>query len=107
MAKEPNERIHYIPEWAEHYRMKQVDVVRELALAHPGGVDKSTVSRWFSGKLPEQRHLEMLKALFHMEEINELFHHPDEDWLKRLFQGRSAKECARIRQAIELLLEAA
>jgi transcriptional regulator with XRE-family HTH domain len=88
-------RIHYIAEWAARRQLKQADVVREL------GADKGTVSRWFAGALPEQPYLFRLAALFGMEEPNELFHHPDDNWMSRFLQGKSMDEIRRLRQMIE------
>lgn len=94
-------RIHFIVEWAEHYGMKQSDIVREL------GVDKGLVSRWFSGTLPKHEYLERLAALFHMDgDINRLFRHPDDDWLLRLFQDKSEAEKAKARELLELYFRA-
>ena len=60
-------RIHFIPEWAERRGLKQADVARELA------VDKSSVSRWWKGALPETQHLEPLARFLGAEQIGDLF----------------------------------
>ncbi len=88
-------RLHFIAEWAEYRHFRQADVVREI------GVDKSQVSRWFSGKLPEQANLDRLAALFSIEP-NMLFRHPDEDWLARFLRGRTQEERERAKQMLQL-----
>lgn len=89
-------RLHFIPEWAAKRNIRQVDIVEEL------GVDKGTVSKWFSGKaFPTQENFFALAALFELEEPNRIFSHPDDDWLKRLFDHRSAEERERIIRTIE------
>lgn len=94
-------RIHFIVEWAEHYGMKQSDIVREL------GVDKGLVSRWFSGTLPKHEYLERLAALFQMEgDINRLFRHPNDDWLLKFFQDKSEADRERARELLELMFRA-
>jgi ribosome-binding protein aMBF1 (putative translation factor) len=41
-------RPHYVREWAEQRGMRAVDLALEL------DVDKSVVSRWFSGSTPSE-----------------------------------------------------
>lgn len=90
-------KLHYIPEWAEHRHMRQVDVLEALQ----GRVDKSTVSRWFKGAMPVTGHLLALQVLFELEEPAALFRHPDDDWLARFFRGKSEEERYRIRQILQ------
>ena len=92
-----DEKLHYIPEWAERRQMRQVDVVEALQ----GLVDKSTVSRWFAGKMAQADHLEALRELFSLDAVADLFRHPDEDWLAKFFRERSEDERYRIRQVLE------
>lgn len=87
-------RLHYIVEWARHRHKRQTDFVREL------GVDKATVSRWFSGALPSETHLVALSAFLHADEPAALFRHPDDDWLSRFFQNRSDEERKRIKETM-------
>lgn len=87
--------MHFIAEWAEHRHLRQADVVREI------GVDKSQVSRWFAGKLPEQANLDKLAALFDVEP-NMLFRHPDEDWLARFLRSKTQEERERVKQMLEI-----
>lgn len=87
-------RIHFIEEWAERRGLKQADICRAL------DVDKSTVSRWFDGVLPQVKHLEPLAELFEVEP-NALFRHPDDDWLARFFKERDEEERARIKATLE------
>ena len=98
-AKTPH-RMHYIPEWSEKRGIKQADIVRQM----PAGleVDKSSVSRWFRGKLPSERHLIALAALLELEEVAALFRSPEDDWLMRLFRHRTEEEKARIAQLVEI-----
>src|SRR5690348_11069594 len=75
-------RIHYIPEWAAKRGFKKAAVARAV------GVDKSSVTRWWKGAVPEWAHLEALAGLLGAERPNDLFMHPDEDWMYRLLRGR-------------------
>lgn len=92
-GKQPN-RLHYIVEWAERRQLTQADISREL------GVDKSSVSRWFAGKIPAEKHLVALAALL-IVDVADLFRDPDEDWLARFFRDRDAAERARIKATLE------
>src|SRR5580765_299335 len=90
-------RFHYIVEWAERRNLTQADISRSL------GVDKSTVSRWFSGAIPSEMYLIPLTALLtgDDDEPAALFRHPDDDWLARLVRGRTADEVGRIKAMID------
>jgi transcriptional regulator with XRE-family HTH domain len=88
-------RRHFIAEWAESRGLRQIDIATEL------DVDKSLVSRWFAGHLPQAHYQEALAALFQVVP-EALLRHPDDDWLARFFQGRQAEERERIKQAMEL-----
>lgn len=91
-------KIHYIAEWATHRGMERADIIREL------GVDKSNVSRWFTGRaLPSADYLRRLAALFHLDDVNALFRHPDDDWMTQFFRERDDEERKRIKQALELM----
>lgn len=79
-------RIHYIAEWAERRGLKQADIARAT------GADKSVVSRWFDGRLPETPNLLKIAAILNVEEPNELFRHPDDNWFKRMFEGRPQQD---------------
>jgi transcriptional regulator with XRE-family HTH domain len=92
-AKTPK-RIHYIVEWAERRGLKQSEVTASL------GVDKSTVSRWFSGQVPTDKYIHALAGLFELEQPSDLFRHPDDDWLSRFFRDRTEAERDR---AIQIL----
>jgi transcriptional regulator with XRE-family HTH domain len=96
--QEQPHRFHYIVEWADHRRLKQADITREL------GVDKSTVSRWFKGALPSEMHLIALAGLFAADEPAALFRDPDDDWMARLLRGRTAEERQRVRTILEAAL---
>ena len=87
-------RAHYIPEWAERRSMIQADICRET------GVDKSTVSRWFEGSLPKGDNLSIVAGVLSIEP-EQIFRHPDDDWLSALFAERSEDEKKRIIAMIE------
>ncbi len=93
-------RPHFIPEWAEsHGYPTQSDLAEALE------VDKSVVSRWYSVKSPSSpsvTYQERLASLFGREDEPDcIFRHPDDDWLRRFFQGREAEEVQRIKQTLE------
>jgi DNA-binding transcriptional regulator YiaG len=87
-------RPHHIADWAELRGMKQADLARAV------NVDKSIVSRWFGGSTPSAEHQELLALLFHCEPES-LFRHPDDDWMRRFFEGRDPDERERIKQTLE------
>jgi transcriptional regulator with XRE-family HTH domain len=87
------QRIHFIVEWAEKRHLAQADIVREL------GVDKSLVSRWFSGTNPGKEWRPKLEALFGTDDGG-LYRHPDDDWLAKFFRDKSEEDK---RKAVELL----
>lgn len=88
-------RFHYIPEWAKQRQVKQSDIARDL------GADKSAVSRWFDGTLPQDKYLIALTEYFSLDEPADLFRHPNDDWMTRLLRGRPKEEQERIRATIE------
>ena len=92
-GKQPR-RPHFIPQWAEARGLNQADISREI------DVDKSVVSRWFSGSTPTEAHQRSLAALFHTTREG-LFRHPDDDWLTRFFADRSREEVERIKATME------
>lgn len=87
-------RPHYVQEWAEKRGMRATDLASEL------GVDKSVVSRWFTGSTPSLESQQRLAALFGCEPES-LFRHPDDDWLTRFFEGREREEVERIKNTLE------
>lgn len=86
--------IHFIVEWAEKRGLKPVDFVNALE------VDKGTVSRWFSGKLPAEANLPRIAAFLEIG-IDDLFRLPGDDWMQRFFQNRSIEEIKRMRDTLE------
>jgi transcriptional regulator with XRE-family HTH domain len=88
-------RIHYIPEWAERRGLTQADIVRVT------GIDKSNVSRWFKGVVPRHEHLLILVGCLGASEPSDLFRHPDDDWLARLFRDRTREERERMIKTLE------
>lgn len=99
-SKQP-QRFHYIPEWAKHRHLKQADIARGL------DVDKSTVSRWFEGAIPVEKHLTALTGFLEAEEPAALFRHPQDDWLARFFRGRSEAQRQRVINILKASLEEA
>ncbi len=93
-SKQPM-RPHFIKERVERRGLSQAEFAEEI------GADKSQVSRWFKGQSPGKEWQERLAAYFDCEE-EELFRHPDDDWMARLLRGRGADEIERIRQMIEI-----
>lgn len=91
-------RIHYLAEWAKKRHKKQVDFIKAT------GADKGTVSRWFSGLLPETPYLLKITAFLELEEPNDLFRHPEDDWFKRMFQNRSKQEIEASKRLVEIHL---
>lgn len=88
-------RIHFIPEWAAARDLTQADIVRAI------GVDKANVSRWFSGAIPREEHIDALAVLFHLENRRDIFRHPKDDWMLKFFNDRSEEELERIRATLE------
>lgn len=87
-------RLHFLNEWMDKRGVKQADLVREL------GVDKGTVSKWCAGKLPQETNLIAIAAFFEIEP-NDLFRHPDDDWLSRFFRDRSQEELNRMIETLK------
>jgi transcriptional regulator with XRE-family HTH domain len=92
-SKQPR-RPHYIREWAASRELKQVDLAEAI------GVDKSLVSRWFSGSTPSEEWQIKLSAFFHVDR-EALFRHPDDDWIARFFRNRSDEEVKRMKAMLE------
>jgi transcriptional regulator with XRE-family HTH domain len=89
------ERLHYLERWAELRGKKQSDFANE------GLADKGTVSRWFSGQLPTEANLQKIAVFLDLEDANTIFRDPDDDWMRRLFDGRSAEERKRMLATLE------
>lgn len=87
-------RIHFIAEWAEKRGIKAARISERTE------VDKGTVSKWFGGQLPSEKNLLKVAAALDVEP-NDLFRHPDDDWLARFLQGRQEEERERIRATLE------
>lgn len=92
-SKQPR-RPHYIEEWAMRRNLKAIDLAREI------GADRGLVSRWYAGGSPGVEWQEKLAAFFDIEPES-LFRNPDEDWLKRFFDGRKKDEIERIKATLE------
>lgn len=92
-SKQPR-RPHYIEAWAERRGLKQIDLAHELH------ADRGLVSRWYAGACPGADWQERLAAYFGIEPES-LFRDPDEDWLRRFFEGRRRDEIERIKLTLE------
>ena len=86
-------RMHYIVEHAERLGLKQSDIAAQMA------IDKASVSRWFAGRLPSERHLEILAQLLQTD-VSGLFRHPDDDWLSRFFKSKDHDEINRAKRIL-------
>ena len=94
-SKQPR-RPHFIPEWAAYRGFEsQADLAKAL------DVDKSVVSRWYNGASPGIEHQERLADLFSMDDREQLFRRPEDDWLARFFRDRTAEEKDRARKVLE------
>lgn len=69
-------RIHSIAEWANFRAMTQSDIVRET------GIDKSTISRWFSGQTPNMNSLRRLADVLQTD-VESLLMEPEQFEFKR------------------------
>ena len=94
-SKQPR-RPHFIQDWAER---RGYGTQAELGKAL--GADKGVVSRWYDGATPGEEWQAKLVALFHCEEPDGIFRHPDDDWLAKFFRDRSADEIDRMKQMLE------
>lgn len=94
-------RRHFIPEWAERRHMNQADLLRALSRLEGEPADKSTVSRWWAGSMPNRKHLKMLQGVFALEDFRDLFRHPDDDWMARFFKRMSEEERVRAKVILE------
>lgn len=94
-TKQPR-RPHYIEAWAEKRGLSQADLAREL------GADKSVVSRWYAGSSPSKQWQSALSDLFSCEDDG-IFRHPDEDWMFRFLQGKTAEEIERAKIALQAM----
>ena len=89
-------RRHYLVEWAEHRGLSQADIVRLT------GIDKSSVSRWFTGysaHLHPSNESKLAEA-FGIEPAA-LYRSPHEDWFYRFFRGRELDELDRMKATLE------
>jgi transcriptional regulator with XRE-family HTH domain len=93
-------RIHYVAEWMEKRGLRPADIVDRM------GVNKGTVSKWCGGALPSEENVLALADMFEIEP-NDLFRHPDDDWLSRMFLGRKEKEAEQMREALSAFMERA
>jgi len=66
------------------------------------GVDKSLVTKWASGNMPTGKNIMTITEQLNIEP-NDLFRHPNDDWLTKFFEGRKQDEIDRIK----IMLQAA
>jgi transcriptional regulator with XRE-family HTH domain len=88
-------RPHHIVDWAEKRALTQAEIANEI------GADKSVVSRWFGGATPSEEYQEKLAALFGADDPEAIFRHPDDDWLRRFFEGLDQDEIDRAKRMLE------
>lgn len=93
-SRQPN-RPHYVPAWAERRGLRQSDIAEAI------GVDKATVSRWFSGSTPSEPAQIALARLFECDDREAIFRHPDDDWMARFFSRMSDEHRERARNMLE------
>jgi transcriptional regulator with XRE-family HTH domain len=80
-------RRHFIPEWAAKRGVKQADIVREI------GADKGAVYRWFAdGVIPTEKYLKPLADFLDADEVVDLFRHPDDDWMAKMFRDKTEQQ---------------
>ena len=89
-------RTHFFMEWLEWRGIKKSEFARMV------GVDKSLVTKWASGNMPTSKNIMTIAEQLNIEP-NDLFRHPNDDWLTRFFEGRKQDEIDRIK----IMLEAA
>ena len=85
--------------------MERRQVESQTDLAAAVGADKSLVSRWLDDVKPAQPsslYISRLNAFFGGEgDPVDIFRHPDDDWLRRWFEGRSIDEINRMKAMLE------
>jgi transcriptional regulator with XRE-family HTH domain len=87
-------RIHYLVEWLETRHMIQADLEKLV------GVNKATVSKWCGGSLPSEKNLLLICDALSIEP-NDLFRHPKDDWLSKLFANHKKEDSDRLKIVIE------
>lgn len=90
------QRIHFVVEWAELRGKIQADFAKD------GVADKSTVSRWYDGQLPTEGNLGKIADYLGLDDVNSLFRHPDDDWIRKALQNRDQDERDRIKATIQM-----
>lgn len=83
MDKEPE---HYLPQWADKRGLSQAEIVRLT------GVDRATVSRWFSGVLPKHKNRLLLAAALKIEQSDLLKPPPEDLRMSVTLPGGSSSE---------------
>lgn len=92
--KKKRVRRHYIPEWAAKAGKRKVDIATDLE------IDKSQLTRWFQGQLPQQLYQQILAGYFGIAP-EALLRHPDDVWFSDFTDGRDDEERQRIRATLE------
>lgn len=85
--------VHFIGEWIAALGHTQEDVAEKI------GVNKSTVSRWCAGGLPELDNVLKIADVLGREP-NDLFHHPKEVWLLETYRSKDDKDKKRLEIAV-------
>lgn len=79
MSNNPTDsRRHFVPEWAEAKDKSRAEIIEFT------GADKSIVSRWYAGALPQPRYLNMLAKFFAID-VSDLFRDPSEGVQHKIF----------------------
>lgn len=94
-GRQPN-RPHHVEDWAVRRNYKD-----QAALVKALGVDKSVVSRWYNGATPSKDWQARLVELFSLDDPEDLFRDPDDDWLAKFFKNRDREEIEHIKRSME------
>lgn len=78
--------------------MELVDLLNEPESEEP--IDRRQVYRWLKGSIPRETTLVRIAAALALESSEDLFKHPDEEWLARFMRGRSDDERERIKATL-------
>lgn len=93
-SKQPR-RPHHIEDWAKKRGLNQSEFAAAI------GADKGVVSRWYSGSSPAPKWQEKLAAFFGCDP-EDLFRHPNDDWIARFFEWRDEDEIARMKDTLKV-----
>lgn len=71
IASMPIENVHFIAEWANLREMKAGHIAAKL------GIDRSTVTRWFKGVMPQDHYRKRLAEVLGLSQPSDLFVAPN------------------------------